>query len=97
VGYCAQLGAAHAGCLVGTVMSVPNFGCPAWQLSELGGVLEGAEDRAGAYPWEKGVRVPFMCMQGLAPESCSPGLGSPSQLPPWLPRQLILAFLSLTV
>lgn len=59
--------------------------------------MEGTEDQAGAYPWEKGVQLPFVWVQGLLSESCSCGLGFPGRLPPCLPRQLILAFLSLTV
>lgn len=80
-------------------MSTSNFGCPARCNGggEPRAVLEGTEDRAGVYPWEKGVQMPFVCVQGLLPESCTPSLGFPSWLPPCFPRQLILAFLSLTV
>lgn len=80
-------------------MSTSNFGCPARCNGggEPRGVLEGMEDGAGAYSWEKGVQMRFVCVQGLLPQSCIPSLAFASRLPPPLPRQLILAFLSLTV
>lgn len=51
-----------------------NDGCPPRQLGGLWGVLEGREEQVGAYSWEKGVQVPFVCVQGLLPRLCNSGL-----------------------
>lgn len=57
-------------------MSKFNVGHPPWQLSDLRGVLEGTEEQVGAYPWEKGVQVPLVCVC----EASGPGHAAPARV-----------------
>lgn len=90
VGCHTQASAARAGCLRGTVMSVSNFGCPAWQLSVMVGMNPGlfwGTQRIGQVctPGKRWCGCP-LCVHKASCPSSAENLGF-SRLAPTLPSQ----------